>query len=113
MNSGTDHAVQKTANLVSPLTQWNKTVFGCIFQRKRSILARLAGIQKQLCIAPNLFLNQLDLELSSEYNHLLDQEELFWKQKSRNNWLKEGDRNTYFFHLSTIISRRKNKIEGL
>ncbi|KAB5569276.1 hypothetical protein DKX38_003069 [Salix brachista] len=81
-NSCTDHAVQKTANLVSPLIQWNKTVFGCIFQRKRSILARLA-------------------------------EELFWKQKSRNSWLKEGDRNTHFFHLSTIIRRRKNKIEGL
>ncbi|KAB5560806.1 hypothetical protein DKX38_005763 [Salix brachista] len=63
-NSCTDHAVQKTANLVSPLIQWNKTIFGCIFQRKRSILARLAGIQKQLCIAPNPFLNQFDLELS-------------------------------------------------
>ncbi|KAB5545180.1 hypothetical protein DKX38_013292 [Salix brachista] len=112
-NSCTDHAVQKTANLVSPLIQWNKTVFGCIFQRKRSILARLAGIQKQLYIAPNPFLNQLDLELSGEYNLLLDQEELFWKQKSRNSWLKEGDRNTHFFHLSTIIRRRKNKIEGL
>ncbi|KAB5524821.1 hypothetical protein DKX38_022570 [Salix brachista] len=112
-NSCTNHVVQKTVNLVSPLIHWNKTVFCCIFQRKRSILARLVGIQKQLCIAPNPFLNQLDLELSGENNLLLDQEELFWKQKSRNTWLKEGDRNTHFFHLSTIIRRRKNKIKGL
>ncbi|CAL9014923.1 unnamed protein product, partial [Prunus brigantina] len=33
--------------------------------------------------------------------------------KSRNTWLKEGDRNTHFFHLSTVIRRRRNKLEGL
>ncbi|XP_021833608.1 uncharacterized protein LOC110773399 [Prunus avium] len=88
-NSCTGHAVQKTFNLVPPLTYWNKQVFGCIFQRKRMLLARLAGIQKKLCIAPNPFLSQLDAKLSSEYNLLLDQEELFWMQKSRNTWLKE------------------------
>ncbi|VVA23745.1 PREDICTED: Transposon TX1, partial [Prunus dulcis] len=38
---------------------------------------------------------------------------MFWLQKSRNTWLKEGDRNTKFFHLSTIIRRRRNKLEGL
>ncbi|KAL5858823.1 hypothetical protein ACOSQ4_000119 [Xanthoceras sorbifolium] len=38
---------------------------------------------------------------------------MFWHQKSRNNWLRCGDRNTKFFHLSTMIRRRRNKIEGL
>ncbi|XP_021810643.1 uncharacterized protein LOC110753955 [Prunus avium] len=41
------------------------------------------------------------------------QEELFWLQKSRNTWLKERGRNTRFFHLSTVIRRRRNKLEGL
>lgn len=44
---------------------------------------------------------------------MLSTEEIFWLQKSRNTWLKEGDKNTKFFHLSTIIRRRRNKIEGL
>ncbi|KAJ6302776.1 hypothetical protein OIU77_016797 [Salix suchowensis] len=76
-------------------------------------LGKTYWYSKTVCIAPNSFLSHLDIELSWEYNLLLDQEELFWKQKSRNTWLKEGDRNTHFFHLSTIIRRRRNKIEGL
>ncbi|ONI13814.1 hypothetical protein PRUPE_4G246900 [Prunus persica] len=34
-------------------------------------------------------------------------------QKSRLRWLQEGDRNTKFFHLTTIIRRRRNRIERL
>lgn len=42
-----------------------------------------------------------------------DQENIFWKQKSRDKWLQDGDRNTKYFHLTTLIRRRNNKIEGL
>nr|XP_011457336.1 PREDICTED: uncharacterized protein LOC105349397 [Fragaria vesca subsp. vesca] len=55
----------------------------------------------------------LENELTKEYHELLSSEEVFWKQKSRNLWLREGDKSTKFFHLSTIIRRRRNKIEGL
>ena len=37
-------------------------------------------------------------------------EEMSWKQKSREVWLKEGDRNTRFFHKMANAHRRKNQI---
>ena len=40
-------------------------------------------------------------------------EELLWFQNSREEWLSWGDRNTKFYHASTIIRRSMNKIEAL
>lgn len=37
------------------------------------------------------------------------QEEEFWALKSRLNWAAFGDRNTSFFHVSTVVRRHKNR----
>lgn len=45
-----------------------------------------------------------------EFNKVLEQEESLWFQKSRCAWFQGGDRNTKFFHLSTVVRRRRNKV---
>lgn len=41
---------------------------------------------------------------------VLQCEELEWFQRSRAQWMKDNDRNTRYYHLKTLNSRRKNKI---
>jgi hypothetical protein len=49
-------------------------------------------------------------KLKEELNNLLDIEELKWKQTAKVNWLKNGDRNTKFFHAFANHRRKKNFI---
>ena len=40
-------------------------------------------------------------------------EEVHWRQKSRELWLKEGDRNTGYFHRMTNAHRRNNSMDRI
>lgn len=44
---------------------------------------------------------------------LLAQEESFWSQRSKENWLKLGDQNTKFFHQKSNRRQRRNGLQGL
>lgn len=43
----------------------------------------------------------------------MEKEEILWYQKARVEWLKNGDRNTSFFHLSTVIKQWRNKVVAI
>lgn len=88
-------------------------MFRNLFWTKRPLLARINGIQRLPIFHTHPFLAQLEWDLTSQYQTLLRQEELYWYQKSRAQWIHSGDRNTRFYHVSTITRRRRNKIEAL
>ena len=48
-----------------------------------------------------------------DLNLLLQQEELYWRQRSRVSWLKDGNRNTKFFHASASHRQCINSISRL
>ena len=93
--------------------QWNVNVFGNLFARKRRVLARINGAQKALSNNPSDFLIQLEKNLIEEYNLIMPQKEEFWALKSHLNWAAFGDRNTSFFHVSTILRGHRNKIRNI
>ena len=51
--------------------------------------------------------------LEDEVNQLLDKEVKMWKQRSKVAWLRDGDRNSRFFHSKTSQRRRRNYITKL
>jgi hypothetical protein len=51
--------------------------------------------------------------LQEELEERQKQEEILWRQKSRVQWLKEGERNTKFFHRSMVHRRYINRITKL
>ncbi|XP_075665407.1 uncharacterized protein LOC142635078 [Castanea sativa] len=67
----------------------NKVQFGNIFARKKSIMARLNGIQRTMSIRPSNFLLNLENSLLKELDMVLNQEEEeeLWALKSRVNWM--------------------------
>lgn len=59
----------------------------------------------------SLFLKEMKLLVDHE--SILTKEEVFWKQKSRETWLEEGDKNTKFFHNSVSMRRVRNHISKI
>lgn len=73
----------------------------------------IKGVQRVLERVDSIRLVLLEQQLQQEYDQILFQEELQWFQKSREQWVQLGDRNTKFFHAQTKARRTRSKIHGL
>ncbi|KAL8140657.1 hypothetical protein V2J09_006678 [Rumex salicifolius] len=76
-------------------------------------LNQLREVRKLIELSPSDALLNKKTELEKEVELILEQEEILWYRKSREKWVPLGDRNTTFFHTSTIIRRRRNRIDSL
>ena len=93
---------------------WNKITFGNIFTEQKDLEEKMKKLQQNIIqegrIPETAHEEQL---LTTQLEERRNQEEALWRQKSRINWLKEGERNTKFFHCSTIQHRMHNRITVL
>ncbi|CAA7042577.1 unnamed protein product [Microthlaspi erraticum] len=106
----TPHALQA---LREKLKRWNHEVFGDVNRRKEELLRQIKNLQDLLEVNQTDALLDSENTLMKELDAVMEQEELIWYQKSREKYIAHGDRNTRYFHTSTVIRRRRNRIETL
>ena len=94
-NWNTDFSLtSNNKQLAAALMQWNKESFGNIFKKKMRLWARLEGVKNILATNYSNGLLKLEKKLQQELALVVNQEELLWYQRSREDWIKSGDRNT-------------------
>ena len=92
------------------LAAWIQTDFGHARKQISQLQKHLEWIELQP--TSREIINDLR-ETRVQLNCWLDKEDAMWKQWSRLNWFKEGDRNTRFFHAKALARYQKNMIEGI
>ncbi|KAL8114965.1 hypothetical protein AgCh_021696 [Apium graveolens] len=53
------------------------------------------------------------LEVKKKLHLTLDQREIFWRQRSKQLWLKSGDKNSRYFHAAATTRKKNNQITKL
>ncbi|CAA0810395.1 Unknown protein, partial [Striga hermonthica] len=94
-------------------THWNYHVFGNIFQRKKRLLRRIGGVQRELQKYTTPRLHSMEEKFRKELAEIALQEELLMLQKSQRDWSLFGDRNTSFYHRAVKQRRSQNRITFL
>jgi len=105
---------KKLKMIKKPLKEWNRNTFGHIEQNINKFQREMDKIEREAQV------RELQEEEWSRLDALRTQlwmwtarNERYWRQMSRCKWIKEGDRNTKYFHLAATMRRRRNQIDKL
>lgn len=100
---------QKIQLCADTLSDWGKERTGCFNKRIKECHQKLKYLRRKR-----------DVESVKEYKDtkhqlylILDQKEIFWRQRSKQLWLNAGDKNTKYIHAACNKRQRTNRITKL
>lgn len=85
------------------LRRWGANKFGHLPRRISDLQSNISQLNYVLSKDDNLTRIR---KMESELDHLLALDESYWKQRSRMDWLANGDINTKFFHHKASTRRK-------
>jgi hypothetical protein len=102
--------VDALKHLQGKLSTWGAEEFGCLAKTVRKLRQRLNSLRtRSVGRGPTAE----EQAVVKKLRRALHQEEVWIQQRSRVTWLREGDRNTSFFHARVAQRKRINKIDLL
>jgi hypothetical protein len=110
---GGDSSIQvvqhKLETCKSALRRWNGQKYGCAEKAIKKKTKELEILQKNESVMDGLEIKKLQQEI----DFLLEQEDLRWKQRAKQNWYRQGDKNTPYFHAWASHRRKVNQIQKI
>jgi hypothetical protein len=101
---------ERLGHMQQTLRKWSANKFGNVKKKMRK--ARVE-FEKERNRALYRGPSNPEKQLAANMAELLRQEEVMANQRSRVDWLKEGDRNTAFFPAKASARKRRNIIQSL
>lgn len=92
------------------LMDWDTHVFGHIRRNIKELRKNLDSLQK---IYQSDIMMEEAHNVEDKLNHFLKLEETMWHQRSRALWLKDGDKNSSFFHKKAAQRKKRNCISRI
>ena len=97
-----------------PLKKWNGEVFGHIDRNIKKFDLALRKAEEEALRREIREVEWSRIEaLRTQMWLWVVRKERYWKQLSRCKVIREGDRNTKYFHLSATMRRNRNRIDKL
>lgn len=110
-NGGLGEAIhQRIALVASGLSRWAASTFGNIKKKVKETEKQLKEAQSTL---PDARTFERCNVLSMKLDELHRMEESYWHARGRANELRDGDKNTKYFHHKASQRRKRNRIRGL
>jgi hypothetical protein len=104
---------EKMKILKEALKGWNKEVFGIVDLNLEKTVKELNDVEDMLANDDYDPTHLNSKELVKKFWDELRTKDSLIRQKSRSQWIQEGDANSRFFHASIKARRRRNQIVSL